>query len=202
MLPLPVGYYNVLVNDTLSLIRIQHCLLLLLCYILIFLYADLTLFHLIFFIINAGSWYLWLKANKRQTDNTGYWKGVLIWFFLLLSLFYLWKHANYLVTWMILALVLLIVSWWILSTILSTLWLFVMCPTALLPYHIFTPFYLLQITTIAAAVYLRMAGRPPVLPSNHLSYTENFLYMLDSLYVWYFCVWSLIWIKATLLFYI
>ncbi|KAG4961940.1 hypothetical protein JHK84_039032 [Glycine max] len=40
-----------------------------------------------------------------------------------------------------------------------------------------------KITTIAAAVYLRMAGRPPVLPSNHLSYTENFLYMLDSLYV-------------------
>lgn len=40
---------------------------------------------------------------------------------------------------------------------------------------------LLQITTIAAAVYLRMAGRPPVLPSNNLSYTENFLYMLDSL---------------------
>ncbi|KAL5126385.1 Citrate synthase, glyoxysomal [Glycine soja] len=37
-----------------------------------------------------------------------------------------------------------------------------------------------KITTIAAAVYLRMAGRPPVLPSNHLSYTENFLYMLDS----------------------
>ncbi|XP_061370405.1 citrate synthase, glyoxysomal-like isoform X1 [Gastrolobium bilobum] len=38
-----------------------------------------------------------------------------------------------------------------------------------------------KITTIAAAIYLRMAGRPPVLPSNHLSYTENFLYMLDSL---------------------
>ncbi|KAK2377783.1 citrate synthase, glyoxysomal [Trifolium repens] len=38
-----------------------------------------------------------------------------------------------------------------------------------------------KITTIAAAVYLRMAGRPPVLPSNQLSYTENFLYMLDSL---------------------
>jgi citrate synthase len=50
-------------------------------------------------------------------------------------------------------------------------------------------FFLLQITTIAAAVYLRMAGRPPVLPSNQLSYTENFLYMLDSLYVlWYFYV--------------
>ncbi|KAJ1406379.1 Citrate synthase [Sesbania bispinosa] len=28
-----------------------------------------------------------------------------------------------------------------------------------------------------------MAGRPPVLPSNHLSYTENFLYMLDSLHL-------------------
>ncbi|QHO43107.1 Citrate synthase, glyoxysomal [Arachis hypogaea] len=38
-----------------------------------------------------------------------------------------------------------------------------------------------KITTIAAAIYLRMAGWPPVLPSNQLSYTENFLYMLDSL---------------------
>ncbi|KAK7316723.1 hypothetical protein RJT34_00393 [Clitoria ternatea] len=38
-----------------------------------------------------------------------------------------------------------------------------------------------KITTIAAAINLRMAGRPPVLPSNKLSYTENFLYMLDSL---------------------
>ncbi|XP_030462884.2 citrate synthase, glyoxysomal [Syzygium oleosum] len=35
--------------------------------------------------------------------------------------------------------------------------------------------------TIAAAAYLRMAGRPPVLPSSNLSYAENFLYMLDSL---------------------
>nr|GLL47257.1 citrate synthase, glyoxysomal-like [Ipomoea trifida]GMD84248.1 citrate synthase, glyoxysomal-like [Ipomoea batatas] len=35
--------------------------------------------------------------------------------------------------------------------------------------------------TIAAAAYLRLAGRPPVLPSNTLSYAENFLYMLDSL---------------------
>ncbi|PWA89079.1 citrate synthase, glyoxysomal [Artemisia annua] len=35
--------------------------------------------------------------------------------------------------------------------------------------------------TIAAAAYLRMAGRPPVLPSSTLSYSENFLYMLDSL---------------------
>ncbi|OVA10387.1 Citrate synthase-like [Macleaya cordata] len=35
--------------------------------------------------------------------------------------------------------------------------------------------------TIAAAAYLRMAGRPPVLPSSSLSYSENFLYMLDSL---------------------
>ncbi|KAJ0986455.1 hypothetical protein J5N97_004811 [Dioscorea zingiberensis] len=35
--------------------------------------------------------------------------------------------------------------------------------------------------TIAAAVYLRLSGRPPVLPSNSLSYSENFLYMLDSL---------------------
>nr|VDD62282.1 unnamed protein product [Brassica oleracea] len=36
--------------------------------------------------------------------------------------------------------------------------------------------------TIAAAAYLRMAGRPPVLPSGNLSYAENFLYMLDSMY--------------------
>ncbi|GJM90678.1 hypothetical protein PR202_ga06980 [Eleusine coracana subsp. coracana] len=35
--------------------------------------------------------------------------------------------------------------------------------------------------TIAAAAYLRLAGRPPVLPSTSLSYSENFLYMLDSL---------------------
>ncbi|CAN8254245.1 unnamed protein product [Cochlearia groenlandica] len=35
--------------------------------------------------------------------------------------------------------------------------------------------------TIAAAAYLRMAGRPPVLPSGNLSYAENFLYMLDSM---------------------
>ncbi|KAJ0479207.1 putative transferase [Helianthus annuus] len=35
--------------------------------------------------------------------------------------------------------------------------------------------------TIAAAAYLRMAGRPPVLPSSNLSYSENFLYMLDSM---------------------
>ncbi|CAM0946048.1 unnamed protein product [Alopecurus aequalis] len=34
---------------------------------------------------------------------------------------------------------------------------------------------------IAAAAYLRLAGRPVVLPSNNLSYSENFLYMLDSL---------------------
>ncbi|GLU06613.1 hypothetical protein SLE2022_236310 [Rubroshorea leprosula] len=37
-------------------------------------------------------------------------------------------------------------------------------------------------STIAAAAYLRMAGRPPVLPSSNLSYAENFLYMLDSMY--------------------
>ncbi|CAL4970444.1 unnamed protein product [Urochloa decumbens] len=36
-------------------------------------------------------------------------------------------------------------------------------------------------STIAAAAYLRLAGRPPILPSNTLSYSENFLYMLDSL---------------------
>ncbi|KAL2476617.1 Citrate synthase 3 [Abeliophyllum distichum] len=38
-----------------------------------------------------------------------------------------------------------------------------------------------KVPTIAAAAYLRMAGRPPVLPSSNLSYSENFLYMLDSL---------------------
>lgn len=38
-----------------------------------------------------------------------------------------------------------------------------------------------KVPTIAAAAYLRLAGRPPVLPSNNLSYSENFLYMLDSL---------------------
>ena len=45
---------------------------------------------------------------------------------------------------------------------------------------------MLQAPTIAAAAYLRLAGRPPVLPSSNLSYSENFLYMLDSLYV----IWS------------
>ncbi|GMG98493.1 hypothetical protein Nepgr_000333 [Nepenthes gracilis] len=35
--------------------------------------------------------------------------------------------------------------------------------------------------TIAAAAYLRMAGRPPALPSSNHSYSENFLYMLESL---------------------
>ncbi|KAI3941387.1 hypothetical protein MKW92_022197 [Papaver armeniacum] len=34
--------------------------------------------------------------------------------------------------------------------------------------------------TIAAAAYSKMAGRPPVLPLNNLSYSENFLYMQDS----------------------
>lgn len=38
-----------------------------------------------------------------------------------------------------------------------------------------------KVPTIAAAAYLRSAGRPPVLPSGNLSYSENFLYMLDSL---------------------
>ncbi|CAM6103592.1 unnamed protein product [Calypogeia fissa] len=37
-----------------------------------------------------------------------------------------------------------------------------------------------KVPTIAAAVYLRMAGRPPVTPLSRLSYAENFLYMLDS----------------------
>ena len=44
-------------------------------------------------------------------------------------------------------------------------------------------YYIFQAPTIAAAAYLRMAGRPPVLPSSSFSYSENFLYMLDSLYV-------------------
>jgi len=35
--------------------------------------------------------------------------------------------------------------------------------------------------TIAAAAYLRLAGRSAVPPCNNLSYSENFLYMLDSL---------------------
>ena len=39
--------------------------------------------------------------------------------------------------------------------------------------------YIFQAPTIAAAAYLRMAGRPPVLPSSSFSYSENFLYMLD-----------------------
>eukprot|EP00850_Spirogloea_muscicola_P012490 SM000081S22624 [mRNA] locus=s81:173133:180016:- [translate_table: standard] len=38
-----------------------------------------------------------------------------------------------------------------------------------------------KVPTLAAAAYLRMAGRSPVAPANHLSYAENFLYMLDSL---------------------
>ncbi|CAL9046716.1 unnamed protein product [Musa banksii] len=39
----------------------------------------------------------------------------------------------------------------------------------------------LRVPTIAASACLRLAGRPPVLPSNNFSYSENFLYMLDSL---------------------
>ncbi|KAF3444946.1 hypothetical protein FNV43_RR14639 [Rhamnella rubrinervis] len=38
-----------------------------------------------------------------------------------------------------------------------------------------------KVPTLAAAAYLRLAGRPPVLPSSNLSYAENFLYMLDSM---------------------
>eukprot|EP00897_Mesotaenium_endlicherianum_P009472 jgi/Mesen1/8553/ME000489S07943 len=38
-----------------------------------------------------------------------------------------------------------------------------------------------KVPTLAAAAYLRMAGRSYVAPANHLSYSENFLYMLDSL---------------------
>ncbi|WOK97169.1 citrate synthase 3, peroxisomal [Canna indica] len=38
-----------------------------------------------------------------------------------------------------------------------------------------------KVPTIAAAAYLRLAGRSPVPPSSNLSYSENFLHMLDSL---------------------
>ncbi|KAL9252190.1 Citrate synthase, glyoxysomal-like protein [Drosera capensis] len=38
-----------------------------------------------------------------------------------------------------------------------------------------------KVPTIAAAAYQRLAGRPAILPSSSLSYSENFLYMLDSL---------------------
>lgn len=38
-----------------------------------------------------------------------------------------------------------------------------------------------KVPTLAAAIYLRMAGRAPVIPLGNLSYAENFLYMLDSL---------------------
>ncbi|CAD5180892.1 unnamed protein product [Musa acuminata subsp. malaccensis] len=38
-----------------------------------------------------------------------------------------------------------------------------------------------KVPTIAASAYLRLTGGPPVLPSNNFSYSENFLYMLDSL---------------------
>ncbi|KAL3680915.1 hypothetical protein R1sor_023871 [Riccia sorocarpa] len=37
-----------------------------------------------------------------------------------------------------------------------------------------------KVPTLAASAYLRMAGRPPVMPLNNLSYAENFL-MLDSM---------------------
>ncbi|KAG6541027.1 hypothetical protein Mapa_017600 [Marchantia paleacea] len=38
-----------------------------------------------------------------------------------------------------------------------------------------------KVPTLAASAYLRMAGRPPVMPLNNLAYAENFLYMLDSM---------------------
>ncbi|KAH7446703.1 hypothetical protein KP509_01G069400 [Ceratopteris richardii] len=38
-----------------------------------------------------------------------------------------------------------------------------------------------KVPTLASAIYLRMAGRHPVTPASHLSYTRNFLYMLDSM---------------------
>ncbi|CAG7905361.1 hypothetical protein BRARA_D00223 [Brassica rapa] len=38
-----------------------------------------------------------------------------------------------------------------------------------------------QAPTIAAAAFLRTVGKPPVLPLSNLSYTENLLYMLNSM---------------------
>ncbi|KAL0866965.1 hypothetical protein Bca101_046083 [Brassica carinata] len=38
-----------------------------------------------------------------------------------------------------------------------------------------------QAPTIAAAAFLRTAGKPPVLPLSNLSYTENLLYMVNSM---------------------
>ncbi|CAH8269078.1 unnamed protein product [Arabidopsis lyrata] len=38
-----------------------------------------------------------------------------------------------------------------------------------------------QAPTIAAAAYLRKAGKPPVQPLSNLSYSENFLYMVESM---------------------
>ncbi|KAH7283585.1 hypothetical protein KP509_34G014700 [Ceratopteris richardii] len=38
-----------------------------------------------------------------------------------------------------------------------------------------------KVPSIAAAIYSHLSGRRPVTPANHLSYSENFLYMLDSM---------------------
>ncbi|THU57425.1 hypothetical protein C4D60_Mb03t03400 [Musa balbisiana] len=38
-----------------------------------------------------------------------------------------------------------------------------------------------KVPTIAASAYLQLTGGSPVLPSNNFSYSENFLYRLDSL---------------------
>ncbi|MCO5548911.1 hypothetical protein L7F22_002373 [Adiantum nelumboides] len=38
-----------------------------------------------------------------------------------------------------------------------------------------------KVPTLAAAIYCHLAGRHPVAPSNHFSYSENFLFMLDSM---------------------
>ena len=39
----------------------------------------------------------------------------------------------------------------------------------------------LQAPTIAAAAFLKTAGKPPVLPLSNLSYAENLLYMMESM---------------------
>lgn len=41
--------------------------------------------------------------------------------------------------------------------------------------------YFVNAPTVAAAAYLRLARKLAILPSNNLSYLENFLYMPNSL---------------------
>lgn len=131
--------------------------------------------------LNAGSWYLQLKGSERQTNSTGYWKGVntsVSYICKLFSYSKCFSHQFY--------------SLYLLGFCAVSMRLYAYLQSVLLLYS--NIIFWLQITTIAAAVYLRMAGRSPVLPSNQLSYTENFLYMLDSLYVlWYFYVWLIVW---------